>query len=297
MSNFYVGVDVGGTNIRIGLVDQNFNILQEEKYASKDFADKLKDVVKNFVIKAQSKGEVKAVSLGFPGLVDQETRTVLHTPNERRFEGSYLKDLEEELNIPIVIGNDVNYLLLYDAEFFKIDPNKSVLGFYLGTGFGNAIRIKGDLYQGDFGAAGEIGHVPMYINGIDFDALKQPDLESMVSGFNLIEIHKKHFPNSEFKTMLKEHFDSKVIQTYLHILAFYIATEITILDIPTIILGGGVIMSEQFPKAYLEQLIARNLFSKLTKDNFKVYYANEDAKSGILGAAIYARNYLSKITK
>ncbi|MBN3490277.1 allose kinase [Acholeplasma equirhinis] len=295
--SYYIGVDVGGTNIRMGLVDENLNILHEEKYASSKYAPELSNLLKQYVEKHKAKGQIKAISLGFPGLVDQETRTVLHTPNERRFEGSYLMDLEKELSIPIVIGNDVNVLLMYDADFFGIDKNKSVLGFYLGTGFGNAIRIKGELYQGEFGAAGEIGHVPAYASGIEFDAEKQPDLEQLVSGFNLIEIHKKNFADSPFESLFVDHFNSKEIQIYLHILAFYIATEITILDIPTIILGGGVIMSEQFPKDYLESLIKKNLFSKLTKDNFKVYYAQADVKSGILGATIYAERYLKNLTK
>src|SRR5690606_35851993 len=112
------------TNIRMGLVDENLNILHEEKYASSKYAPELSNLLKQYVDKHKVKGQIKAISLGFPGLVDQETRTVLHTPNERRFEGSYLMDLEKELSIPIVIGNDVNVLLMYDADFFGIDKNK-----------------------------------------------------------------------------------------------------------------------------------------------------------------------------
>lgn len=293
----YVGIDVGGTNIRIGLVDERDNILFEEKHQSSQTAHKLSDIIKDFVAKYQKDYDIKAISAGFPGLVDQETRTVIHTPNERRFEGSYLKDLEVALNIPIVLGNDVNYLLLYDASHFEINPNQSILGFYLGTGFGNAIRIKDELYQGEFGAAGEIGHVPVYLDGIDFSGKKQNDLETIVSGFNLIEIHKNHFSETPFESMFVKHFDTKEIQTYLHILAFYIATEMTILDISTVILGGGVIMSEQFPKSYLETLIKKNLFSALTRKHFKAYYPKPHANSGILGATIYAKSYLAKNVK
>ncbi len=291
---YYVGIDVGGTNVRLGLVDQDLNILFEEKHQSSKIGSKLGQLVKEFVSKYSINYKVEAISMGFPGLVDQETRKVLHIPNQKSFEGDYLMALEKELNIPIIVGNDVNVILLYDALFFSIDPKKSVLGFYLGTGFGNAIRIKGELYQGEFGAAGEIGHVPVYLNGIDYQADKQNDLESIVSGFNLIEIHKKHFSQTPFEDIFKKHFDAKEIQNYLHILAFYIATEMTILDISTIILGGGVIMSEQFPKDYLETLIKKNLFAELTKKNFKAYYALPQVNSGILGAVIYAKNILDK---
>lgn len=292
MSKYFIGIDVGGTNVRIGLVDESLNIIHEEKHQSKKIGKNLGPFIKEFALKHKENHEILAISIGFPGLVDQATRSVLHIPNQRDFEGDYLLKIEEELGIPIIVGNDVNLLMLYDASFFGIDPNKSVLGFYLGTGFGNAIRIKNQLYQGEFGAAGEIGHVPVYLNGYKKDET-QDDLESIVSGFNLIKIHEKHFKDTPFEEIFKKHFDSEPIQTYLHILAFYIATEMTILDISTIILGGGVIMSEQFPKAYLERLIKKNLFAKLTQENFKTYYAHPAVNSGILGAVLYAKSHLS----
>lgn len=297
MKNYYVGIDVGGTNVRLGLVDENQNILFEEKHKSQPIAHMLGDVIKNFVLKYKDDYHIVAISAGFPGIVDQNTLSVIDTPNIRALQGSYLKNVEEELNIPIIIGNDVNYLIMYDAEYFNIDKNQSVLGFYLGTGFGNAIRIKDELYQGDSGAAGEIGHVPQYLNGINFDSEKQNDLESYVSGFNLVELHKTYFKDTPFDRLFIDHFNTREIQTYLHLLAFYIATEITILDISTIILGGGVIMSEQFPKSYLESIIKKNLHAQVTKDKFKVYYAHPHANSGIIGATIYAKNYLSKNQK
>lgn len=297
MNKYYVGIDVGGTNVRIGLVDDNQNILFEEKHKSQPIAHKLGDVIKEFVLKYKDDYNIVAISAGFPGLVDQDTRTVVDTPNIRSLQGNYLADVEKDLNIPVVLGNDVNYLLMYDAKYFNIDDNQSVLGFYLGTGFGNAIKIKNQLYQGDSGAAGEIGHVPQYLNGINFNAEKQNDLESYVSGFNLIEIHKNYFPNTPFERVFVDHFESKEIQTYLHLLAFYIATEIIILDISHIILGGGVIMSEHFPKAYLESIVKRNLYSQVTKNNLKVFYAHPHASSGIIGATIYAKSYLSSIKK
>ncbi|VEU82276.1 allose kinase [Acholeplasma hippikon] len=296
MEKYYIGIDVGGTNVRMGLVDEKNNILFEEKHKSQPIAHKLDEVVKDFVNKYKNDYHIVAISMGFPGLVDQETRAVIDTPNIRALEGNYLMKLEQELNIPIILGNDVNYLLMYDAEYFNINPKQSVLGFYLGTGFGNAIRIKDELYQGDNGAAGEIGHVPQYLNGINYND-KQSDLESYVSGFKLVEIHKKHFNQTPFERLFIDHFDSKEIQDYLHLLGFYIAAEITILDIATIILGGGVIMSEQFPREYLEKIVKRNLHAKVTVDKLKFYYAESQANSGILGATIYAKNYLSKNQK
>lgn len=291
--NYYIGIDVGGTNARLGLVDENHQILFDQKVkssiASQDFAG----TIKTFVKKYQADYNIKAISIGFPGLVDQATRRVVNVPNEPRYEGDYLAQLEKELNIPIIIDNDVNYLMLYDAVHFNIPEDQSILGFYLGTGFGNAIRFGNQLYQGTYGAAGEIGHIPIF-HDFDLKKGKQDHLEVVTSGYALIELHKKYFPNSPFETLFIDHFDSEPIQKYLHYLAFAIATEMIILDIPTIILGGGVMMSNQFPKAYLEDIIKRHLRSDLARTNFKAYYAEQHAQSGIIGAVIYAKAYLSK---
>ncbi|MBG0762391.1 allose kinase [Acholeplasma laidlawii] len=291
MKNYFIGIDCGGTNIRIGLVDDDFVIHHEEKHQSTKVGKDLGGLIRSYVLKYKDSYSIEAIGIGFPGIVDLHTRQVLNIPNLRAFEGDYLLSLEKELNIPIFIGNDVNILMLYDAKHFNIEPNKSVMGFYLGTGFGSAIRIKNMMYQGDFGAAGEIGHVPMYLRGIMYNQ-KQSDLESEVSGFNLKAIHDKHFKDSPFETMFIDQFNHQVIQDYLHLLAFYITTQMTILDISTIILGGGVIMSEQFPKAYLESLILKNLFADKTKENFKVYYADSHVNSGIYGAVIFAKQNL-----
>ncbi|WP_025724871.1 allose kinase [Acholeplasma granularum] len=292
MNDYYVGIDCGGTNIRIGLVDQNLNILFESKYKSDEVGRNLDKLIENFVNKYKNQYKIKLISIGFPGLVDQNTLNVLNIPNQKSFEGTYLNELQEKLNIPIVIGNDVNVLMLYDAKLFGINENKSILGFYLGTGFGSAIRINNMMYQGDFGAAGEIGHVPIYLRSILYNH-KQKDLESVVSGFNLKNIHNEYFSDTPFEEIFIHHLESEPIQDYLHLLAIYITTMITFLDISTIILGGGVIMSDQFPKSYLEKLIQDNLYADNTKANFKVYYAQKSINSGVLGAVINGRNYLN----
>ncbi len=293
MNTYYLGIDCGGTNIRMGLVDDQFNIYHEEKHQSKKIGNGLSELICTYVEKYQNEYKIQAIGIGFPGIVDLNTKEVLTIPNLKDFEGNYLVDLEQTLNIPIFIGNDVNILMLYDAKHFGIDSDKSVMGFYLGTGLGSAIRINDMMYQGDFGAAGEVGHVPIYFRGLLLNET-QKDLESEVSGFNLKNIHETYFQDDPFETMLIDHFNDAPIQDYLNLLAVYIATQITILDISTIILGGGVIMSKQFPRSYLESLILKNLFAKKTKENFKVYYAESDQNSGILGSVIFAKQHVNK---
>ena len=73
--------------------------------------------------------------------------------------------LRKALGLPVYIEKDVNLLLLYDIHHLHLDPSKSILGFYVGTGFGNALYLNGDFYTGKNGATGELGHIPLY--GLD----------------------------------------------------------------------------------------------------------------------------------
>jgi len=294
-NNYILGIDCGGTNIRMGLVDKSLKIFEHLNKKANLHAKELTKLINDYVLKHQDKYNIKAISIGFPGIVDNKLKKVIHTPNLRDFEKNDFLSLEKKLNIPIYLANDTNLLLLYDAFHFKIEKDQSVLGFYLGTGFGNAIKLKDKLYLGDSGISGEIGHVPAYLNGIDFEKETQEDLETFVSGHTLIKIHEKHFKDTAFEEIFIKHLDSPVIKNFLYMLAFYIVTEITILDVHTIILGGGVITSRQFPKDYLFNIIKRNLYSKKTKENIRVYFADSDQNSGILGAYLYALEELGSI--
>jgi len=162
---YSIGIDIGGTSLRIGLVDENFTLCAFEKYSVSEALrsspiEKLKDFIKNYISKHTLEGKIKGACIGFPATVDKKRERVLSAPNLAGFDGVNVKEeLGKHFDFPIFIEKDVNLLLLGDLERMKISAN-DIVACYIGTGLGNAMMINGNLVAGHNGVAGELGHIP-----------------------------------------------------------------------------------------------------------------------------------------
>ena len=104
---------------------------------------------------------IKAVAIGLPSMVSKDKKTVISTPNLKGLI-IYRSEIRsaKKLGIPVYVDRDVNFLLQNDIVTLGLPKDSTVLGFYIGTGFGNAIYLNGSFYCGRNGAAGELGHIP-----------------------------------------------------------------------------------------------------------------------------------------
>ena len=168
MGNLTLGIDIGGTNFRIGAVYAEGNISYFEKNSSRifdegDVVEIIHKEIEAYMERYGIRDSVIAAAVGIPSIVSKDKKTIISTPNLKGFNNIRFSDkLQEKLGLPVFLDRDVNFLLMNDMKKLKIDNNKTVLGFYVGTGFGNAICINGELYAGKNGAAGELGHIPFY---------------------------------------------------------------------------------------------------------------------------------------
>lgn len=159
MDKYVLGMDVGGTHTRLGLVAldcslTDFEIVKtEELQKSEDTVGSFIRVIREYLQRHAAGKEISAVSAGFPSTLDRDRRTVLSTPNIRGFNNIAIVDrLEEEFGIPAFIETDVDMLLLYDMFEHQIPAEGITCGFYFGTGLGNAVVIDGRLLIGKTGA-------------------------------------------------------------------------------------------------------------------------------------------------
>ncbi len=153
-----VGVDVGGTNIEVGLVDEDDQVVARAKCNTPTAGP---DAVLAAIVKlTRSFGEpVGAVGAGVPGVVyDGEVLTV---PNLENWVDrvDLRSELRRHLGVPVALGNDVNVGLLGEWVAGAARGHDDVLGVWMGTGIGGALVLDGRPYNGSRGAAGEIGHV------------------------------------------------------------------------------------------------------------------------------------------
>ena len=288
-SPYVLGMDIGGTFTRLGFIDQNQRIYEIQKIPTSELVDDFSGFITRHVDKWKAKYDLAAISMGYPGIVDPTTLEVISVPNQRKLEGkNYLKNLSDSLNLPIFVDKDTNFLFAHDVHHLQLNDVPSILAFYLGTGFGNAIQMNFKMVTGDHGSAGEIGHIPMR-NATDICGCGGVGcVETLVSGVKLKKIHQEHFGDTNFEQIFTLHSEQEVLVEFIHNLAIAITTEINLLDVTNIILGGGVINMADFPKERLEKEIKGFLRNDTARTTFSTHYTKSAVEDGIIGAGVYA---------
>lgn len=165
--SFTIGVDVGGTKVLGGVVDQSGKVF---KLARRDtpreggasltraIADVAKELMADFTI--------DSVGVSAAGFVSSDRKTMLATPNIAGWNGVNLDaDLTELIGLPVVIENDANAAAWGEARFGAGRGKEHLLMLTVGTGIGGGIVVNGDLYRGAFGIAAEIGHMRVVPDG------------------------------------------------------------------------------------------------------------------------------------
>lgn len=298
---YILGIDVGGTNIRAGLVDNEYQLCGFMIESSAQIVDevdatgKLTEFVKSYIDKQAQGKNVVAISIGFPSTIDKSRKKVLSTPNIKGLNNVDVVDaLEENLGITTFINKDVNMLMLFDMYKGSIPDNGITTGFYLGTGLGNAISIEGELLIGKSGAAAELGHIPSRDVDGQCGCGNRSCMELFASGKHLRELCDLHFPQTHISDVFKEHANHPIIQKFIHDLAIPVSTEINILDPDYIIIGGGLPQMEEFPKEQLESAIHEYARKPYPEKTLSFSYSVPMQENGVIGAGIYGMKQIRR---
>lgn len=157
-SNNILGIDMGGTNVRGGWVqDNHLSGLQSEKINAYAAAEDVRDQLFSFTDKLINES-VTAIGIGVPGLTDTASDMVYDVVNIPSWKKVPLKKwMEERYNIPVSINNDANCFALGEFYFGNGKGCSSMVGLTMGTGLGSGIIINKKLYSGRNGGAGEFG--------------------------------------------------------------------------------------------------------------------------------------------
>lgn len=166
---YYAGIDLGGTDIKCGIVNENGKIIAikkcptrkgvEAKEIISDMANLVKDLQKETGL------TLEGVGVGCPGLIDTENGNVVYSNNLVWKNVPLIKTLKEELNLPVYVTNDANAAALGEYYFGAGKKYKSLVMLTLGTGVGSGIVFNGKLFEGNLGAGVELGHEVIKIGG------------------------------------------------------------------------------------------------------------------------------------
>ena len=296
---FTLGADIGGTNFRLGIVSQSGEIVSFERKPSsilhENAAKALAGEIKSHIAQNGYTERISAIAIGLPSLIDKSRSTILSTPNLKGFDNLPLKnELEKNLGIPVFIERDVNFLLQNDMEKLGLKSEENVLGFYVGTGFGNSVFLGGKFYTGSNGAAGELGHIPILGNTLKCTCGNTGCIETVASGKALEALAEKHFPETDIRQVFKVHSNEPILKTFVYNLAVPIATQINILDPDVCIIGGGVIDMEGFPKEILFDAVHFYARKPYPEKSLRLLFTRHDQKSGVFGSGIFAQKQIMK---
>jgi glucokinase len=191
--NYYLGFDVGGTNIVCGIVDDGGQVLAQSKHktaaaqGSVKIAAKMAEMARKLVVKTGlSWNELAAAGVGVPGLVDPKEGTVVFSGNLSWRNVPIGKLLEKHLHLPVVVDNDVRMYVYGESLIGAGKDHHHVLGVIIGTGLAVAMVNNGALYYGNRSMAGELGHVPVGHDGYSCGCGGKDCLETFASASGLL---------------------------------------------------------------------------------------------------------------
>jgi glucokinase len=266
----YGGIDLGGTKIQAVVVDEQHEVLGSSRLPTPTTGGPA-DVALAMVASVREAsevagvgpGELTAIGVGSPGVVDDAEGTVTRARNLPDWEGSYLlaEKLEAALAAPIALSNDVNVATMAEFELGAAKPFRSLLGVFWGTGVGGGIVLDGELYEGR-GGAGEIGHVVVKSDGRTCPCGRTGCMEAY-AGRGAMEVRAREKVAEGEKTVLFEIMEEKgkprlssgiweralerddklahhMIGRAVEALGVGIASSLTLLDVEAVVIGGGL---------------------------------------------------------
>ena len=313
---FTLSTDLGGTNTKIALVKNEKNIiarriLSTEKYKGKKLlinkiAATINDLLKSNNVK---KGKIKAVGIGVAGPVDFKKGLIHRLVNVKGWHNVYLKRiLSRKLKLKVYMDNDVNLVTLGEYKYGAGRGTKNMICITLGTGVGGGIILDGNLYRGSGFTAGEVGHIPINVNGPRCNCGGKACLERYVSNYCIVEEAKKLVrkrPNSKilkFADGKPSKITPKVISEAAHLgdklaikiwkeTGVYIGVALTglvnVFNPECIVIGGGVSLAGDVLFNSIRETVARRAM-KEPAQKVKIVPAELGNDAGLIGASILA---------
>ena len=307
-----VGIDLGGTNIVAGVVDNEYNIIAKANCKTAvprpeaEVCDSMAAVVKEAIKKAKLKmDDIDYIGIGVPGAVNPETRIIETSPNLFFQNWEIAKMMEERLHKYTKVENDANAAALGEFLAGSAKGSKNAVAITLGTGVGGGIIIDGKIYSGSNYAGAELGHMVIVKDGIECGCGRKGCWEAYASATALIRMTKEAIRNEkpEFSYMLNavegdiEKVSGKtamldgditgkfVVEKYIEYLATCLINVINIFQPDVLCIGGGIANQGETLLGPLRTIIERDRFTKHNDKQTKVCVATLGNDAGIIGAA------------
>jgi glucokinase len=293
---YSIGVDIGGTNIPVALVDQAGKIVDiiEKKTQAHDGPDSVVKRIAESVKELCSKVDncsLAGIGLGAPGALDIKKGIIITSPNLSGWNNvPLLKMLNEATGLKVKMDNDANCAAIGEHWIGGARGSNNAIIITLGTGVGGGIIIDGKIFRGSHGTAGELGHITIEKDGRLCNCGNKGCLEAYASATGAVITAKELGLKVDtaydifVKAEQKDELAQKALEISGRYLGIGIASFANIFDPDVIVVGGGFSSAYKYllPAAKDE---AYNRSFKTIMDKLSIKRAELGNNAGIIGAA------------
>ncbi|MBI4851966.1 MAG: ROK family protein [Acidobacteria bacterium] len=312
----YIGIVLEGAKVKTALVDTQGKILFEQTdptahRKTEELTRQLIELIQTFKQKAPQYGHLIAVGVGVPGLINLKTNKIEVLPNLPQISTTTLyDDIMQATGVQVIFDNDANLGAYGEWQCGAAQGHQNVIYVTIGTGIGSGIILNGRMWRGTTGFAGELGHTTINIDGIECACGNIGCLETVASGPNIVRRMQQRLYRDRTSSLTRffiprdrEMTPEDIVQAALsgdelaqvvfertgHYLGIALGGLINLLN-PEMVIFGGSIMA--VGNILLNPIIAETKQRAFGPcfDNCKIVNAQLGPLSGVIGAAILARD-------
>ncbi|MCX5632625.1 MAG: ROK family protein [Phycisphaerae bacterium] len=313
----YIGIDFGGTNIKIGCFSADMKLLwktsipTDAQMGPAAVIDRIVEIIKEMAGKKNTSLEtIKAVGIGAPGPAKYTEGIIIQCANLPKFTNVPIsKMLKEKLGKPVILDNDANAACYGEFVAGTGKNIKNMVFFTLGTGIGGGVISDGKLLRGSDGNAAELGHIIVQINGRLCTCGQHGCAEAYASASNTAKRAVEAIEagaESSLKEVLKKNgqITSKDVYEYLakgdelakkitdetaEVLAVLCVNALHFTEPEKIVFAGGMIAAGDILLDRIKYYFKQHIWKIKQEDNVEICFATVGEDAGIIGAAALAK--------
>ncbi|MCD7731238.1 MAG: ROK family protein [Oscillospiraceae bacterium] len=313
---YYIGIDLGGTNIKAGVVNENYEIIAKASTKTncprpaKEIAD---DMAAVSIEAAKNAGifidDVEWIGIGTPGIADNVNGTIPYSNNLGFNNVPIRKYIQEHINKPVYVANDANAAAYGEYVAGAAKGASDAVCITLGTGVGAGVIIDGKIFTGRNLAGTEIGHMVISVDGPQCTCGRKGCFEVYSSATGLINMTKQaikgnpasliaEYEKTDGKVSARHAFNAMragdeagkaVVDRYIKYLAAGITNVINIFQPDILCIGGGVCNEGDPLMLPMKDLVKQEVYTRMLDCNTEITVAKLGNDAGIIGAAFLGK--------
>lgn len=309
---YYIGIDLGGTNIKAGVVSEDFEIVSKAtcktnlpRVSEEICADMAKVALEAVEKAGLTLDNIEAVGIGTPGTANSETGVIEYSNNLGFLNFPVVKLMQTHIDKPCFVENDANAAAYGEYVAGAAKGANDAVCITLGTGVGAGVIIDGKIYSGFNFAGAEIGHTVIDPNGPECTCGRKGCFEVFSSATGLVRMTREAMLEDKGSVMWKmneqdgkisartafnamragDKAGREVVDKYIKYLACGITNTINIFQPDILCIGGGVCNEGDPLLIPLKELVAKEVYTKNSEKNTEIVIAKLGNDAGIIGAA------------